>query len=46
MAGLVPEVEDCDEAKESCLSLRDLYEPPSSAYEIDEEGIYFEDNYE
>lgn len=44
MAGLAPEVEDCEEAKESCLSLRDLYEPPMSGHEWDEEGVYFEDN--
>jgi len=45
MAGLVPELEDCEEAKESCLSLRDLYEPPMLGHELDEEGAYYDDNY-
>ena len=43
MTGLAPESEDCDEAMEACLTLRDVYEPPSMGFDSDEEG-YFEDN--
>ena len=43
MTGLAPESEDCDEAMEACLTLRDVYEPPSMEFDSDEEG-YFEDN--
>jgi hypothetical protein len=46
MAGLAPELEDCEEAQESCLSLRDLYEPPMSGHDSEEEGVYYEDNYD
>ena len=42
MAGLAPEGEDCEEAMEACLTLRDVYEPPSM--DSDDEGVYFDDN--
>ena len=42
MAGIVPEEEDCTDALEYCLNLRDTYEPPMMFDE--EEGTYFEDN--
>ena len=42
MAGIVPEQEDCTDALEHCLNLRDTYEPPMMF--DDEEGSYFEDN--
>jgi len=40
MAGLAPEGEDCEEAMEACLTLRDVYEPPSM--DSDDEGVYFD----
>ncbi len=43
MSGLAPESEDCDDALEGCLSLRDLYEH-SMEYDDEDEGVYFEDN--
>jgi hypothetical protein len=47
MAGLAPEGEDCEDAVEACLTLRDVYEPPSFGFDdCDDEGIYFEDNVE
>lgn len=43
MSGLAPEGEDCTDAMEACLSLRDVYEPSSMRFDSDEEGDYFED---
>jgi len=40
--GMVPEREDCTDALEGCMSLRDTYEPPMMF--DDEEGEYFDDN--
>jgi hypothetical protein len=42
MAGIVPEREDCTDALEKCLSLKDTYEPPMMFDE--DEGSYFDDN--
>lgn len=42
MGGMVPEREDCTDALEKCLSLRDTYEPPMMFDE--DEGSYFDDN--
>merc|ERR550539_227400 len=39
MAGLVPEREDCTDAVEHCMNLRDTYEPPMMF--DDDEGSYF-----
>ncbi len=44
MSGLAPEGEDCEDAMEACLTLRDVYEPASMMFDSDEEGIYFDDN--
>jgi len=42
-SGILPEVEDCGEALEYCLSLRDLYRPPEgSGLGDNEEGEYFD----
>jgi len=43
MAGIVPEREDCTDALEHCMDLRDIYEPPMGGG-VDEEGVYFDDN--
>jgi len=43
MSGLAPEKEDCSDAVESCLSLRDIYES-SMGFDEDDEGMYFSDN--
>jgi hypothetical protein len=43
MMGLVPEMDDYNEAVTTCLDLRDSYEPPhGSGLVIDEEGEYFD----
>lgn len=45
MNGVLPEIEDCEEALEYCLSLRDIYQPPNgSCLFDDEEGVYFDEN--
>ena len=44
LSGLAPEAEDCEEAMEGCLTLRDVYEPSFMGFDSDEEGVYFEDN--
>ena len=44
MSGLAPEGEDCQDAMEACLTLRDVYEPPSMGCDNEDEGLYFEDN--
>ena len=44
MGGMVPEHEDCSDALEHCLRLKDTYEPPMMF--DDDEGNYFEDNTE
>jgi hypothetical protein len=42
--GILPEKEDCLEAMEYCLGLRDTYHPPEgSGLGDDEEGNYFDD---
>jgi len=41
MNGILPEAEDCEEALEYCLGIRDTYCPPDGGE--DEEGIYFDD---
>jgi hypothetical protein len=41
--GVMPEVDDCQEAVAACLDLRDMYEPPEgSGLVIGEEGDYFD----
>lgn len=41
--GTLPEVDDCDEALEQCLDLRDVYEPPNgSGLDTGDEEHYFE----
>jgi len=43
-SGTLPELDDCDEAIESCLDLRDTYEPPSGSGLVDGDGdLYFDD---
>ena len=44
MSGLAPESEDCSDAMEACMYLRDVYEPPSMGFDSDDEGLYFDDN--
>lgn len=44
MSGLAPESEDCSDAMEACMYLRDVYEPPSMGFDSDDEGVYFDDN--
>jgi len=41
MNGLLPEIDDCDEALSFCMDLRDIYRPPEGAE--NEEGSYFSD---
>jgi len=43
MIGIVPEKEDCTDAMEQCLDLRDTYEP-SMLFDDEHEGVFFEDN--
>ena len=44
MAGVLPEAEDCQEAKEYCYGVRETYHPPEgSGLGVNEEGTYFED---
>jgi hypothetical protein len=43
--GVLPESEDCEEAKQHCFHVRDVYCPPdSSGLAVDEEGTYFDSN--
>jgi hypothetical protein len=47
MSGVLPERDDCKEALEYCLDLRDIYEPPlGSGLQLDDEGSYFDGNLE
>ena len=42
--GILPEVDDCEEAVTACWDLRDSYAPPEgSGLVVDEEGSYFVD---
>ena len=44
MQNILPEAEDCKEAMEHSLDLRDIYHPPDgSGLGVDEEGTYFDD---
>jgi hypothetical protein len=44
MQNILPEAEDCREAMEYSLDLRDIYHPPDgSGLGVDEEGTYFDD---
>jgi hypothetical protein len=44
MQNILPEAEDCKEAMEYSLDLRDIYHPPDgSGLGVDEEGTYFDD---
>ena len=44
MQNILPEAEDCKEAMELSLDLRDIYHPPDgSGLGVDEEGSYFDD---
>ncbi len=45
-AGIVPEREDCTDALEHIMDLRDTYEPPMMFDDEDHEGTYFDDNSE
>jgi hypothetical protein len=41
--GILPDAEDCMEAMEKCLDLRDSYAPPEgSGLRVDSEGTYFD----
>ena len=43
LSGTLPEMDDCDEALEQCLELRDVYEPPNgSGLDGAEDEHYFE----
>jgi len=43
LSGVLPEVEDCQEALASCLGLCDIYRPPEASGLVeDEEGEYFD----
>mmetsp|Transcript_20045 Transcript_20045/g.25306 ORF Transcript_20045/g.25306 Transcript_20045/m.25306 type:complete len:131 (+) Transcript_20045:1-393(+) len=46
MGGIVPEREDCTDALEHIMDLRDTYEPPMMFDDEGHEGTYFEDNSE
>ena len=41
--GILPEAEDCDEAREYCFGVRETYHPPEgTGLGVDEEGTYFD----
>ena len=43
LSGVLPEAEDCLEAKEYCFDVREVYHPPDgSGLGVDEEGTYFD----
>jgi len=46
MSDLAPESEDCTDAMEACLSLRDVYESSMNFSDDEDEGVYFDDNVE